>query len=795
MYDHKEIDKKWKEAWQKQDIYKTSEDQSKKKEYVLPMFPYPSGEGLHVGHARVFTSTDIYARKKKMEGFRVLHPMGWDAFGLPAEQFALKHKIHPSESIKKNTDRFRDQLQTLGMSYDWDREINTTDPAYYKWTQWIFLQLFKRGLVYESYEPVNWCPTCKTVLANEDLVNGLCERCGTPVQRKPMRQWKLRITDYADRLVDDLDTLHKWPKFVLDLQRNWIGRGSGYAIPFTIPLGDSLEKVEVFTTRPDTLFGCAFLAVSPESSFVDTLLTHVENKEEVEAYRQEMFSQNLQTRRDPEGEKTGVACKGIHAIHPITKEEVPIFIADYVLGGYGTGVIFAAPGHDQRDYDFAKKFDLPIKRVVEGDNELPDTETAPDARLVDSGAYTGLTSEEAKEKITKDVGGEKKTVYKLQDWVFSRQRYWGEPIPLIHCEKCGVVPVPEEELPLKLPDVKSYEPTGTGESPLAAIDDWVNTTCPICGGPAKRETNTMPQWAGSCWYYLRFIDPHNDKKFVDPAKEKDWMDVDTYVGGLEHATRHIIYARFWHKVLYDEGLVSSPEPFETLHGVGIVQKEGGGKMSKREGTVVDPLDVSAHVGADAFRVYIAHIAPFTQTVAWNSQGIAGPRRFLERVYMLKDTVKDVEPSKEVLQAQHIAVLAVSRDIDAFKFNTAVSQLMIFSNALQEQKEVPRSAYETLLILLAPFAPFLVEELWHEIGHTDSIHIQDWPVGDPEIAKKATAEVVVQINGKKRGVVTVATESEKEEVLQAIQEDEKLAQLTKGAECRAFVKDKLISFTV
>ena len=786
MYEHKDIEERWREQWERDGVYRTSEDVGQEKCYSLVMFPYPSGDGLHIGHARVYIGADIYARMRRMQGYRVLHPMGWDAFGLPAEGYALKQGKHPRETTEQNVVNFKRQCQLLGLSYDWEREINTTDPAYYRWTQWIFLQLYKKGLAYESREPVNWCPSCKTGLANEDLSGGLCERCGSAVERKPLRQWMLRITEYADRLVDDLETLDGWSESVKEVQRHWIGRQEGFVLPFLVPSAG--VSIEVFTTRPDTLFGCSFIALSPESPYIDSLLSHCTNREVVEEYRQESY-----TAKADEHTGSGVLLEGVSATHPITGNTVPVFIARYVLGGYGTGAVFGSPAHDERDSVFAHTHGLPIVRVISGDDDLPSVEASSDAVLIGSGKYDGMSPEEAKAPIAEAAGGQQKVVYRLQDWVFSRQRYWGEPIPLIHCDGCGVVPVPEEDLPVELPDVDSYQPTGTGESPLAAIEAWVSVPCPKCGGAGRRETNTMPQWAGSSWYHLRYIDPTNTSAFVDAEKERQWMPVDMYTGGMEHAARHLIYARFWHKVLLDIGAVSTPEPYAALRTVGIVQAEGGGKMSKRLGNVVDPLAVAEHVGVDAIRLYLAHIAPFAQTVAWDSKGIAGPRRFLERVYAMRERLADGAAEGDLLRLQHQTVLSVADDIAGYRFNTAVSSLMIFANALREADAVPREAYGVLVRLLAPFAPYLTDELWSALGNDTSVHIAPFPEADATMAQAETVAIAVQVQGKTRGTVTVPLGSAQEAVLAAVREDERLRAYTDDLEVKVFVADKIISF--
>ena len=788
MYEHADIERRWRDRWDVDGVYTTSEDPEREKCYSLVMFPYPSGDGLHVGHARIYVGADIYSRMKRMQGYRVLHPMGWDAFGLPAEGYALKQGKHPRETTEQNVANFKEQCQMLGLSYDWDREINTTDPSFYTWTQWIFLQLYKRGLAFESHAPVNWCPSCKTGLANEDLSGGKCERCDSVVERRPLRQWVLRITEYADRLLDDLEDLSGWPEYVKEVQRNWIGRQKGYVIPF--PVSDSDISLEVFTTRPDTLFGCSFLAVSPESDAVDALLSRCANRGEVEEYQRQVHASRAY---EADREQSGILFSDVFATHPITKKSVPIYMADYVLSGYGTGVLFGSPAHDERDFAFAKRYDLPIAQVISGDGDLPLIEQSSGAVLMNSGTYDGLSCGEAKKALTDTAGGREAVVYRLQDWVFSRQRYWGEPIPLIHCEKCGVVPVPEKDLPVELPDVSSYEPTGTGESPLAAIEEWVSVSCPACGGAGRRETNTMPQWAGSSWYHLRYIDPSDKNALVDIKKEKNWMPVDMYTGGMEHAARHLIYARFWHKVLYDIGAVSSSEPYSALQTVGIVQAEGGGKMSKRSGNVVNPSEVAEHIGADATRVYLAHMAPFSRTVAWDSKAVAGPRRFLERVYGMREKIGDVSPEESLVRLQHKTVQSVVQDIEIYRFNTVVSSLMIFSNALQDEEVIPRSPYAVLVQLLAPFAPFLADEIWAYLGNTSSVHLSPFPEADSSLAKDVVVCVAVQVQGKMRGTVEVPQGSDEQAVIDFIKKDDRLSAYTEGLSVKVFVEDRVVSF--
>ena len=794
MYDHKEIEKKWQDAWAKQGIYRTSSDTIKPKHYVLDMFPYPSGEGLHVGHPKGYIATDVYSRMKTMQGFNVLHPMGWDAFGLPAEQFAIKNKVHPRVAVDKNTARYKEQLSVIGFNYDWEREINTTDPAYYKWTQWTFLKMLEKGLAYESYEPINWCPSCQTGLANEDLDGDQCERCGTKVEKKPMRQWVIRITDYAERLLGGLESLN-WPKSIKESQRNWIGKSEGAEIDFVIDGSD--KKITIFTTRPDTLFGATFLAVSAElaQKFFDQ---KVFESSEVKHYIEKTTAENS-NRSFEEKEKTGIF-SGVYAINPANNEKIPVWVVNYVLGDVGTGAIMAVPAHDERDFDFAKKFKINIRCVViptpehqalsiqvpqsEIDNKsyekvreeyikkIIDGEVPyfGSGELINSGEFTGMASAIAKDRITAFVSGKLVTRYKLKDWVFSRQRYWGEPIPVIHCSKCGVVPVPEKDLPVVLPQVDSYAPTGTGESPLADIPEWVNVSCPKCGGPAKRETNTMPQWAGSSWYYLRYIDPANSDALVDKKKEAYWSPVDMYVGGAEHATRHLIYARFWHKFLFDIGVVNYEEPFERLQNVGLIMAEDGRKMSKRWGNVINPDDVVTTYGADTLRLYEMFMGPFSQSVAWSTESIIGPRRFLERVWKLEKKVttmlsSEVKEDGDVESMIQKTIQKVSEDIEAFRFNTAISSMMILVNDLEKASTITSGQFEIFLKLLSPFAPHITEELWHHLGKNESIHLSSWPVFDEKKVAESCITIAIQVNGKLRDTI-ITTKGEEEETLKS-----------------------------
>ncbi len=825
-YDPKKIEPKWQKEWETKKIYKQYD--RAKKFYALDMFPYPSGAGLHVGHPKGYIATDVVARKKQLEGYSVLHPMGWDAFGLPAERFAIKSKTHPRISVRKNIANFKKQLSNLGFTYDWDREINTTDPEYYRWTQWIFLQLFKKGLVYESEEPINWCPTCQTGLANEDLEDGKCEVCGSEIEKKPLRQWVIRMTAYADRLLHDLDAEQlDWSESIKEQQRNWIGRSEGTLIKFPISnnqfpnnsqIQNSQDFIEVFTTRVDTIFGCTYVVVAPEHQLIFNDQFSISNSEEVRKYIESTKKKTEQERNDASREKTGVRLEGVEAVNPFTGESVPIYVADYVLGNYGTGAVMAVPAHDERDFAFAKKYDVSVRQSV-GVNEESGIKNqaenmeafVEDGILVNSGEFTGLSSQEAREKMTawlmKRKLGKKQVNYKLRDWVFSRQRYWGEPIPLMKCESCGWVPVPEKELPLKLPEVKSYEPTGTGESPLASIEKWVKTKCPVCGGAARRENNTMPQWAGSSWYYLRYIDPNNSKKLINPKKEKEWMPVDLYVGGAEHATRHLLYARFWHKFLYDISVVSTKEPFKRLAHVGLIMASDGRKMSKRWGNVVNPDDMVRRFGADALRLYEMFLGPFSQSVSWNTDGVVGMRRFLEKVWRLAPAISDQQSvvsgrnpkaeSGKLNALLHKTIKKVSEDIEGMRFNTAISALMIFVNEMEKAESVAREDFETLLILLSPFAPHIAEELWSLQGNKASIMLERWPKANSKFLKEEMAEVVIQVNGKLRARLRVLAGSSQEDVERMAQEEESVKKYLANAVVRKviFVPDRLVNFVV
>lgn len=794
-YDYKTIEAKWQKKWSDDNLYGTDLVSTKEKMYVLDMFPYPSGEGLHVGHPKGYIATDIYSRMKKMKGYEVLHAMGWDAFGLPAEEYAIKNKVHPRLAVEKNIKRFKEQLSILGFNYDWSKELNTTDPEFYKWTQWIFKQMYKKGLAHQSYEPINWCPSCMTGLANEDLENGRCERCGSEVEKKPLRQWVLEITKYADRMLVDLDALN-WPEHIKESQRNWIGKSEGAEFDFAIVDGP-VSSVKIFTTRADTLYGATFVAVSAEmaESWINSGWS---TTDEVKSYiKSTIDEQKIKLDYGVEREKTG-AFSGVYAINPATNEKIPVWIANYVLGGVGTGAIMAVPAHDERDFDFAKKFDLPIISVVIPSESFKNNNIdqiilqsihnngyyffTGEGILIGSSTFSSMTSHTTRDEIVREFNGTKVSRYKLQDWVFARQRYWGEPFPIVFDENNNPYVVADSELPVKLPEVESYEPTGTGESPLAAIKDWVEVygyidennefvSVPKDDSSAKkftRETNTMPQWAGSSWYYLRYIDPHNSDVMVDKTLEKKWSPIDFYVGGAEHATRHLIYARFYHKFLFDIGVVSHPEPFRRLQNVGLIQAEDGRKMSKRFGNVVNPDDVVAIYGADTLRVYEMFMGPFEQSVAWSTKNMGGSARFIERVWKLQSKVSTTTTDTvEVIAIFHKTIKKVTEDIENFKFNTAISSMMILLNLLDEEESVSKESYVSLLQLLAPFAPHVTEELWSELGNTTSIHTSVWPRFDE--SKMLTTEVTIalQIAGKMRGTfIAKAGISQEEAILQA-----------------------------
>ena len=766
-YDHLAIEPKWQQYWDKNKTFKVELDPQKPKYYILDMFPYPSGEGLHVGHPLGYTATDILARYKRMQGFNVLHPMGWDAFGLPAEQYAVETGTHPTDTTKKNVKRFKSQIKSLGFSYDWDREINTTDPKYYKWTQWIFLQLYKRGLAYQGEVPVNWCPELGTVLANEEVIDGKSERGGHPVIRKPMLQWVFRITEYAESLLEGLDDVD-WPESVKNLQRNWIGRSDGSNVEFEIPSIN--ETIRVFTTRPDTLFGATYMVLAPEHPLVEKL-TNAKAQETITNYVKSATGKSDLDRGELNKEKTGVFL-GAYAINPLNNEEIPIWISDYVLMSYGTGAIMAVPGHDQRDYEFAKFFELPIVQDVAGGDissaAFTDTETGIMINSATSDGSFSINDLPVKEAIKKTIEylekiekGERAVEYKLRDWLFSRQRYWGEPFPIIHVDGEHKA-IPEDELPLLLPDVKQYQPTGTGESPLSAIQDWVNTKDPETGVPARRETNTMPQWAGSCWYYLRFLDPNNENRPWDADIEKYWMPVDLYVGGVEHAVLHLLYSRFWHHVLHDLGLVSTREPYKKLFNQGMIQGEDGQKMSKSRGNVINPDDVIEEYGADSMRLYEMFMGPLDKSKPWSIKGLQGCARFAEKIWRIfNDTDKHSEQTdiKETTQLLHQTIAKVTKDLENMRFNTAISQMMILSNHLQGLDIINIETLKTFLLLLNPFIPHMAEELNEQINAFASLSYTTWPEFDVELAKEELITIAIQVNGKLRGNLQVPAETD------------------------------------
>ena len=838
-YPFSETEPKWQKYWAENKTFAVTEDPSFPKErraYVLDMFPYPSGAGLHVGHPEGYTATDIYCRYLRMNGFNVLHPMGFDSFGLPAENYAIQTGTHPAITTEKNINTFRRQIRSLGFCYDWDREISTCDPAYYHWTQWIFEKLYEKGLAYESQAPINWCPHCKTGLANEEVKEGKCDRCGAQVEKRNIRQWVLKITAYAQRLLDDLD-LVDWPESVKLMQRNWIGKSEGASVLFQVKglENDPDGKLEVFTTRCDTLFGATYMVISPEHPLVAKLTTK-ENEQAVKDYVSQAAKKSDLDRTDLAKEKTGVF-SGSYAINPVNGKEIPIWIADYVLISYGTGAIMAVPAHDTRDWEFAKKFNLPIIEVLKSEVDVQQQAWTEDGTHVNSGFLDGLNKADAIEKMIEFLEerkiGHKMINFKLRDWIFSRQRYWGEPIPLIHCPHCGTVLVPEEELPLTLPEVKSYQPSGTGESPLANIDSWVNCKCPKCGAPAKRETNTMPQWGGSCWYYLRYIDPKNDKAFVDPVKEKYWMPVDLYIGGTEHAVLHLLYARFWHKVLFDLGLVSTPEPFARLVNQGmitsfayqkpnkslvpadqVIEKEPGvfvdkesgevlerviAKMSKSLKNVINPDEVIAQYGADTMRMYEMFMGPLQVSKPWSTTGIAGVWRFIDRLWRLADEkplTEDKAPA-DILKSLHKTIKKVTEDTSTLNFNTAISQMMVYINDLSKLDTLPREAWEPMILMLAPYAPHLAEELWAKAGHEPSVANVSWPKYKEELTIDAEVQIVCQINGKVRAKLMLSKDATKEEIIASAKENDNVKKYLEGATIvkEIVVPGKLVSFVV
>ena len=780
-YEFNRIERKWQDRWAKENCYHAVTGDSKPKFYALVEFPYPSGQGLHVGHARPYTAMDVVARKRRMDGYNVLFPMGYDAFGLPTENYAIKNHIHPAKVTHDNIQNFTNQLKMLGYSFDWDRVVDTTDPNYYKWTQWIFLQLFKKGLAYKTSMPVNWCTSCKCVLANEEVVNGVCERCGSEVVRKEKSQWMLKITQYAQRLIDDLDDLDFIERVKIQ-QKNWIGRSTGAEVTFPTTQGDNLV---VYTTRPDTLFGATYMVLAPEHPYIEKWKDAIANWDAVTAYVEAAAHKSDFERTELVKEKTGVKLEGVRGVNPVNGKEIPIFISDYVLVSYGTGAIMAVPAHDDRDWAFAKKFGCEIIEVVQGGDIEKEAFTLKDDTgiMVNSDFLNGMTVKDAipaMKKWLEEKGiGHEKVNYKLRDWVFSRQRYWGEPIPLVHCDKCGWVPLPEDQLPLLLPEVESYEPTDNGESPLAAMTDWVNTTCPCCGGPAQRETDTMPQWAGSSWYFLRYMDPHNDKALASPEALKYWGQVDWYNGGMEHTTLHLLYSRFWHKFLYDLGVVPFPEPYHKRTSHGMILGEGGEKMSKSRGNVVNPNDVVAQYGADTMRMSIMFIGDFEKAAAWSDNAVKGCKRFLDRIWNLADQVKEGDTySKDNEALVHKTIKKVSDDIENMKFNTAIAALMTLTNQFYD-KGVNRAEFQTLLLLLSPFAPHIVEELWERFGLEGMACTSSWPAYDESKTIASEVTIAVQVGGKLKATVTVPMNSDQEAVLEVVKAEPKIAKLMEG----------------
>ena len=798
-YDFKQVEKKWQDRWEETGVFHAKNEYNRPKFYCLVEFPYPSGQGLHVGHPRSYTALDIVARKKRLQGYNVLYPMGWDAFGLPTENYAIKNHIHPEIVTHDNVAHFKQQLQSLGFSFDWSREVNTTDPSYYKWTQWIFLQLFKKGLAYKKEMAVNWCPSCKCVLANEEAAGGVCERCGSEVVRRVKSQWMLKITAYAQRLLDDLDELDFIDRVKVQ-QRNWIGRSTGAEVDFTATTGD---KMTVYTTRPDTLFGATYMVLSPEHPLIEKWADKIENLDEVRAYQAEAARKSDFERTEVNKDKTGVCIKGVRAVNPVNDTEIPIFISDYVLVSYGTGAIMAVPAHDTRDWEFAKKFDLPVIEVVQGgDVEKEAFTDCASGVMVNSGFLTGMTVDEAKGKITEWLSengkGRSKVNFKLRDWVFSRQRYWGEPIPIVYCEKCGYVPLPEDQLPLKLPMVDSYEPTETGESPLAKMTDWVNTTCPHCGGKAVRETDTMPQWAGSSWYFLRYCDPHNDEALASKEALEYWTPVDWYNGGMEHTTLHLLYSRFWHKFLYDIGVVPTKEPYQQRPSPGMILGENGEKMSKSRGNVVNPDDIVNEYGADTMRLYEMFIGDFEKAAPWNSASIKGCKRFLDRVWNLQEIAVDGDGYRPELEAPiHRTIKKVTEDIDNLKANTAIAAMMSLLNAIADTGAVTKGELRTLTLLLNPFAPHMTEELWEQMGFGGTVTDQQWPAYDEAKCKDETVEIVVQLNGKVRAKLSIPAEMEAADAIALAKQEEKIKAAIENMQIvkEIYVKGKLVNLVV
>ncbi|MDE8727858.1 leucine--tRNA ligase [Ruminococcus bromii] len=799
-YNPSEIEPKWQKKWEETGVFHASNTSDKPKYYALIEFPYPSGQGLHVGHPRPYTALDVVSRKRRMEGYNVLYPIGWDAFGLPAENYAIKNHVHPEEITKKNIARFKQQIQSLGISFDWSREISTIDPKYYKWTQWIFLQLFKKGLAYKKEMSVNWCTSCKCVLANEEVVNGVCERCGSEVIHKVKSQWMLKITAYAQRLIDDLD-LVDYPDRVKTQQKNWIGRSEGAEVDFNTTASD---KLTVYTTRPDTLYGATYMVVSPEHPFIEKWADKLQNLDAIRAYQAAAAKKSDFERTEVAKDKTGVRLEGVEAINPLTGTTIPIFISDYVLVSYGTGAIMAVPAHDTRDWEFAKKFDLPIIEVVKGGDVQKEAFTDCETGImVNSGILDGMTVEEAKVRIKdylEETGiGHRKVNYKLRDWVFARQRYWGEPIPIVHCEKCGYVPIDESELPLVLPQVDSYEPTDNGESPLSKMTDWVNTTCPKCGGKAMRETDTMPQWAGSSWYFLRYMDPHNDDAFASKEALNYWHQVDWYNGGMEHTTLHLLYSRFWHKFLYDIGQVPTAEPYAKRTSHGMILGENGEKMSKSRGNVVNPDDVVNEFGADTLRLYEMFIGDFEKAAPWSNAGIKGCRRFIERYWNLQSILIDGEAIRpEMENSFHKAIKKVSYDIENLKFNTAIAALMTLMNVIAEKGSINKAELSVFTMLLNPFAPHVTEEVWSEMKLGEGmVTEQIWPKYDESKCKDDVIEIVVQVNGKVRTRLSVAADIQKDDAIALAKAEDRIAAEINGKNVvkEIYVPGKLVNIVV
>lgn len=799
-YNHKAVEEKWQKIWEDKGVFHASEDTEKEKFYALIEFPYPSGQGLHVGHPRPYTALDTVARKRRLEGYNVLYPIGWDAFGLPTENYAIKNHIHPEIVTKKNIARFKKQIQSLGISFDWSREINTTDPEYYKWTQWIFIQLYKHGLAYKKEMNVNWCTSCKCVLANEEVVNGVCERCGSEVIHKVKSQWMLKITEYADRLINDLDLVN-YPDRVKAQQKNWIGRSKGAEVDFTTTTGDTLT---IYTTRADTLYGATYMVISPEHPMIEKWADKISNMDEIKKYQEAAARKSDFERTEVAKEKTGVRIDGVNAINPVNNKEIPIFISDYVLVSYGTGAIMAVPAHDTRDWEFAKKFDLPIIEVVKGGNVQEEAYTdCAKGIMVNSGMLDGLTVDEAKKKIidwlTSEGKGHSKVNYKLRDWVFSRQRYWGEPIPMVYCEKCGYVPIDEKDLPLRLPMVESYEPTDNGESPLAKMTDWINTTCPCCGGKAKRETDTMPQWAGSSWYYLRYMDPHNKNAIASKEALNYWSPVDWYNGGMEHTTLHLLYSRFWHKFLYDIGVVPTPEPYAKRTSHGMILGENGEKMSKSRGNVVNPDEIVDEYGADTMRLYEMFIGDFEKAAPWSKASIRGCRRFVERYWNLQNVLIDGDKVRPELEsAFNKAIKKVGEDIENIKFNTAIATLMALINDISNVKSINKEELRIFSILLNPFAPHVTEEVYEACKLGNGILAEaEWPKYDESKCVDESVEIVVQVNGKIKTKLNIPVDADKDTVLELAKNDENVRKAIDGMNIikEIVVPKKLVNLVV